>query len=217
MCVFTAPCAGQRIHIGLANCVSHLRRREHMGVSRRQFLKGGGLAAAGLAISGKPALAGADSPELRTKGLQTSTTICPYCAVGCGMIVHTKNGKVVNIEGDPEHPINKGALCSKGSALYQVANNERRLQKVQYRAPGSDRWEEKSWDWAMERIAQLMKESRDRNFIATETIDGQEYTVNRNEGMAFLGGAALDSEECYLWSKFARAMGVGYLEHQARI
>jgi formate dehydrogenase major subunit len=188
-----------------------------MGVSRRQFLKGGGLAAAGLAVTGKPVLAAADSPNLRTKGLQTSTTICPYCAVGCGMIVHSKDGKVVNIEGDPEHPINRGALCSKGSALFQVANNERRLTKVQYRAPGSDHWEEKSWDWAMERIAQLMKDSRDRNFVAKETIDGKEYTVNRNEGMAFLGGAALDSEECYLWSKFSRAMGVGYLEHQARI
>ena len=188
-----------------------------MGVSRRQFLKGGGLAAGAVALTGKQALAGPDSTNLRTKGLQTTTTICPYCSVGCGMIVHTKNGKIVNIEGDPEHPINQGSLCSKGSALYQVANNERRLSKVQYRAPGSDRWQEVSWDWAMDRIAQLMKESRDRHFVKTEKIGGKEYTVNRNEGMAFLGGAALDSEECYLWSKFARAMGVGYLEHQARI
>ncbi len=188
-----------------------------MGISRRNFLKGGSLAAGALALTGKPAQASIDAPELRTRGLQTSTTICPYCAVGCGMIVHSKNGKIVNIEGDPEHPINQGALCSKGSALFQVANNERRLAKVQYRAPGSDRWEEKSWDWAMERIAQLMKDSRDRHFVAKETIGGKEYTVNRNEGMAFLGGAALDSEECYLWSKFSRAMGVAYLEHQARI
>ncbi len=188
-----------------------------MGVSRRQFLKGGGLAAGALALGAKPALADPDSPHLRTKGLQTTTTVCPYCSVGCGMIVHTRGGKIVNIEGDPEHPINRGSLCSKGSALYQVANNERRLQKVQYRAPGSDRWQEVSWDWAMERIATLMKESRDRHFVAEETIDGKSYAVNRNDGMAFLGGAALDSEECYLWSKFARAMGVGYLEHQARI
>ena len=188
-----------------------------MGVTRRNFLKGSGLAAAGLAVSGKPARAGGDSPELRTKGLQTSTTVCPYCAVGCGMIVHTKNGKIVNIEGDPEHPINQGALCSKGSALFQVANNERRLTKVQYRAPGSDRWEEKSWDWTMNRIAELMKDSRDRHFVKTEKRAGKEYVVNRNEGMAFLGAAALDNEECYLWGKFARAMGVSYLEHQARI
>ena len=188
-----------------------------MGISRRNFLKGSGLAAGTLALSGKKAKASADAPHLRTKGLQVSTTVCPYCAVGCGMLVHTKNGKIVNIEGDPEHPINQGALCSKGSALFQVANNERRLSKVQYRAAGSDKWEEKSWDWTMNRIAELMKDSRDKNFVKTETRDGKTYTVNRNEGMAFLGGAALDSEECYLWSKFSRAMGVAYLEHQARI
>ena len=101
--------------------------------------------------------------------------------------------------------------------MFQVANNERRLTKVQYRAPGSSNWEEKSWDWAMERIAKLMKETRDRNFVTTETIDGKPYVVNRNDGMAMLGAAALENEECYLLGKFARAMGVGYLEHQARI
>jgi formate dehydrogenase major subunit len=188
-----------------------------MGVSRRNFLKGAGLAAGSVALTGKPATAGTDAPELRTKGLQTSTTVCPYCAVGCGMIVHSKDGKIVNIEGDPEHPINRGALCSKGSALFQVANNERRLQNVRYRAPGSDKWEEKSWDWTMERIARLMKETRDRNFVQTENRDGKEYLVNRNEGMAMIGAAALDNEECYLLGKFARALGVSYLEHQARI
>jgi formate dehydrogenase major subunit len=188
-----------------------------MGISRRNFIKGSCLTAGTVALTGKPAKAAVDTPQLRIKGLQTSTTVCPYCAVGCGMIVHTKDGKVVNIEGDTEHPINRGSLCSKGSALIQVANNERRLTKVQYRAPGSAKWEEKSWDWAMERIAKLMKESRDRNFVKTEKIGGKEYTVNRNEGMAMLGAAALDNEECYLLGKFARAMGVGYLEHQARI
>ncbi len=188
-----------------------------MGISRRNFLKGSGLAAGTLAVTGKPAQASVDSEQLRTKGLQTSTTVCPYCAVGCGMIVHTKDGKIVNIEGDPQHPINQGALCSKGSAMFQVANNERRLTKVQYRAAGSDKWEEKSWDWAMQRMAKLMKETRDRNFVKTEKVGGKEYVVNRNDGMAMIGAAALDNEECYLLGKFARAMGVGYLEHQARI
>jgi anaerobic selenocysteine-containing dehydrogenase len=189
-----------------------------MGVSRREFLQGGALAAA-LAMTGGKAEASVDSPHMRTKGLKSSTTICPYCAVGCGMVVHTKNGKIVNIEGDPEHPINQGALCSKGSALIQVANNERRLQKVMYRAPGSDKFVEKSWDWALERITEKMKETRDRSFKAKEVNkkDNKEYLVNRTEGMAFLGGAGLDNEECYLWSKFARAMGVANLEHQARI
>jgi formate dehydrogenase major subunit len=195
------------------------KRRITMGMSRRQFLQGGALAAAGVALGGKPGEASVDSPEMRTKGAKSSTTICPYCAVGCGLIVHTKNGRIVNIEGDPEHPINQGSLCSKGSSLFQVAVNDRRLQKVMYRAPGSDRFEEKSWDWALDRIAQRMKETRDRTFKATEVNkkDKKEYVVNRTDGMAFFGGAGLDNEECYLWSKFSRAMGVGNLEHQARL
>lgn len=188
-----------------------------MAISRRNFLKGGGLAAGTLAVGAKGARAEVSESGLRTKGLKKTTTICPYCAVGCGQIVHTKDGKIVNIEGDTEHPINEGALCSKGSALFQVANNERRLTKVKYRAAGSDKWQEKSWDWAINRIAVKIKESRDGNFVAREKIDGKNYLVNRNEGMAFLGGAALDNEECYLWGKMAKALGVSYLEHQARI
>lgn len=191
-----------------------------MDITRRQFLLGGGAAAAGLAISGKPADAKSiDAPELRIKGLKSSTTICPFCAVGCGMIVHVKDGKVVNIEGDDSSPINRGSLCSKGEALFQVANNERRLQKVMYRSPGAAQWEEKSWEWALDRIAHLMKETRDRTFKFKDVNkkDGKEYTVNRTEGMAMLGGAGLDNEECYLLSKFARSMGLIFLEHQARL
>jgi len=191
-----------------------------MDISRRKFLIGGGIAAAGLAIPGNPADAGNfDSPELRTKGLKTTTTICPFCAVGCSMIVHVKDGKIVNIEGDEASPINRGSLCSKGGAMFQVANNERRLKKVMYRAPGSEKWEEKSWDWALDRIAKLMKETRDRTFKEKETNkkDGKEYKVNRTEGIAIFGGAGLDNEECYLESKFARSIGVVYLEHQARL
>ena len=189
-----------------------------MGVSRRQFLQGGVLAVAGTTLAGKGE-ASVDAPELRTKGAKTSTTICPYCAVGCGLVVSTKDGKIINIEGDPKHPINQGSLCSKGSSLFQVAVNEHRLQKVMYRAPGSDRFEEKSWDWALDRIAKLMKETRDKSFKHKELNkkDNKEYIVNRTEGMAFFGGAGLDNEECYLWSKFARAMGVAQLEHQARL
>ncbi len=189
-----------------------------MGISRRQFLQGGALAA-GAVLSGTPGEASVDAPDVRTKGLKSTTTICPFCSVGCGLIVHTKDGKVVNTEGDPHHPINEGALCPKGSALFQIANNERRLQKVMYRAPGSDRFEEKSWDWALDRITRLMKETRDTSFRKTEVNkkDTREYVVNRTEGMAFFGGAGLDNEECYLWTKFARAMGVSQLEHQARL
>ena len=193
--------------------------RMSIRISRRQFLIGG-VAAAGLAISGKPAEAdNFDSPELRTKGLNTTTTVCPFCGVGCGMIVSVKDGKIVNIEGDNLDPINQGALCSKGEALFQVANNDRRLRKVMYRAPGSDRWEEKSWEWALDRIARRMKETRDRTFKSKEVNkkDSTEYTVNRTERVAILGGASLDNEECYLLSKFARSMGIVCLEHQARL
>jgi len=143
-----------------------------------------------------------------------TTTICPYCGIGCGAIVTASGGKVVNIEGDPDHPINLGALCSKGSALFQVANSDRRLSKVKYRAPGATSWEEKEWDWALAKIAANVKQTREASFVAT---DAQSRVVNRTEGIACLGGAALDNEECYAYSKFARALGVVYLEHQARI
>lgn len=188
-----------------------------MDISRRQFLLGGGLSAAGTLLGRKADAAGIDAPEIRTKGLAVTTTICPFCAVGCSMVVHAKDGVIVNIEGDDMSPINRGSLCSKGSAMFQVANNERRLKKVMYRAPGSDRWEEKTWDFALDRIARLMKETRDRTFKSKETKDGKTYTVNRTEGMAIFGGAGLDNEECYLESKFARSMGVVFLEHQARL
>ena len=149
----------------------------------------------------------------RLKNAQKFTTICPYCAVGCGQVISVLNGKVINVEGDSEHPINQGSLCSKGNALYKIANNDRRLDSVLYRTPGGSRWERKSWDWALERIARKIKETRDKNWVKTD--DG--FTVNRTEAIACLGGAALDNEECYLYSKLARSLGVVYLEHQARI
>ncbi len=126
------------------------------------------------------------------------------------MIVSSSNGKVINIEGDPDHPINEGSLCSKGSALFQVANNEARLTKVKYRAPGSTYWEDKTWNWVIDRISRRIKQTRD-----AELSDGRK--VNRINSIAALGGAALDNEECYLYSKFMRALGVVYIEHQARI
>jgi len=143
-----------------------------------------------------------------------TTSICPYCGCGCGVIFTAAGSRVVNVEGDPDHPINLGSLCSKGSALYQVANNDLRLTKVKYRAPGASSWEEKEWDWAINRIAQNIKRTRDASFIAT---DEQGRVVNRTEGLACIGGAALDNEECFAYSKLARALGVVYLEHQARI
>lgn len=186
-----------------------------MKVTRRDFLKGAGTATLGTSLVdwfGGPADAEARAGTLFSQFKET-LTICPYCAVGCGIICHTKDGKLVNTEGDPDHPISEGALCSKGSALFQIAENERRLTKVKYRAPGSDEWEEKSWDWAIPRIANRIKKTRDATFRKAD----KGASVNRTEGIAFLGGAALDNEECYLYSKFARGLGIVYLEHQARI
>jgi formate dehydrogenase major subunit len=149
------------------------------------------------------------------KQLGETTTICPYDGSGCGFIVAAENGKVVNIEGDPEHPINRGGACAKGASMRQLsAENPWRLSKVLYRRPGGTDWEEQSWDWAIETIARRLKDTRDANFTAK---DSSGNLVNRTDAIANLGGSALDNEECYLLSKLTRALGVVYLEHHARI
>jgi formate dehydrogenase major subunit len=125
------------------------------------------------------------------------------------------NGKVLNIEGDPDHPVNRGAACAKGASMRQLsADNPWRLKKVLYRAPGASGFQEKTWDWAIENIARRIKDTRDASFIVQ---DSKGNTVNRTETIANLGGAALDNEECYLLVKMARALGIVYLEHQARL
>jgi formate dehydrogenase major subunit len=187
-----------------------------MKVSRRGFMAGTGAFGPALSLLGMSSqeLKAAQAATLKTAHAKESTTICPYCGVGCGLIVSSRDGQIVNIEGDPDHPINEGSLCSKGMSLYQVARNERRLGKVRYRAAGSSEWEEKSWEWALPEIARRIKKTRDASFIHAE---GDGAVVNRTAGIACLGGAALDNEEGYLYSKLARALGITYLEHQARI
>lgn len=186
-----------------------------MKTSRRQFLAGAGAGlVSGISLFGLTSSASA-SPAMRlktSKATETST-ICPFCGVGCGQIASVVDGKLINLEGDPDHPINEGALCSKGAAVAQLHNNPRRLQKVLYRAPKSAKWEEKSWEWAIEQIADRVQRVRDATFRKDQ--DG--IPVNRTEGIACLGGAALDNEECYLLSKAMRSLGLVYLEHQARI
>jgi anaerobic selenocysteine-containing dehydrogenase len=180
--------------------------------TRRQFLKGlttGTVAIGALTQSG----CGPAIPPLKTRGATNTTTVCPFCGVGCGQVVSTRDGKVINIEGDPGHPISEGTLCSKGASAIQVVNNPRRLQKVLYRAPHGAAWEEKSWDWALERIAARVKETRDKTFKTS--VDGK--VVNRTEAIACLGGSALDNEEAYLLVKLMRALGLAYIEHQARL
>jgi len=204
-----------------------------MSLSRRDFLKlSGGTAVAG-AVAGnvlKPEDASAAVKEARIKGAKETTTICPYCSVGCGIIAHTKDGKLINAEGDPNHPVNEGTLCSKGASVYQIVNNPKRLTKPQYRAPGAADWKEVEWDWALDEIAKRVKDVRDRTFKVTSKSkvkekqpDGTEkevekmFTVNRTDAIAHVGSAALDNEECYLLQKMLRSWGLVYIEHQARI
>jgi formate dehydrogenase major subunit len=192
-----------------------------MTVSRRDFFKlsGTSLAAATFGFSLAPVEARA--ADLQIRYAKETTTICPYCAVGCGMIVHTQRGEIINVEGDPDHPINEGALCPKGSSVYQLRDNTARLTKPLYRAPGTSEWQEVSWDWALDEIAKKVKKTRDTTFVPTSSIkvnDQQvEAVVNRTMGIASIGSAALDNEECYLYQKFLRGLGLVYIEHQARI
>ncbi len=186
-----------------------------MEISRRNFLKfSGGAVAAGAVGTGVVAPEEAKAAELPIRDAKETTTICPYCAVGCGIVVHTKNGKVINTEGDPAHPINEGTLCSKGASLYQWINNPLRITKPRYRAAGAKEWQELEWDDAIDRIAKLVKKSRDESFI-TKNAKGQ--VVNRTDAIASVGSAALDNEECYLLQKWLRSLGLMYIEHQARI
>ncbi len=201
-----------------------------MGVTRREFMKvtGSTVLLGALGATADPAKASAE--ELRTKGAKETKTICPYCAVGCGIIVQTLDGKVVNAEGDPEHPINEGTLCPKGASLAQLVNNPARVLKPRYRAPCAADWKEVEWDWALDQIAHKVKDTRDRTFKLTSKSkvkekqpDGTDrevekaFTVNRTDAIAHVGSAALDNEECYLLQKMLRSWGLVYIEHQARI
>jgi len=188
-----------------------------MAISRRTFIKvlGGGIASASLidSLSPHPALADSTHPA-KINGAQVTTSICPFCGVGCGLIAHTIGGQLINVEGDSEHPINQGALCSKGQAAFEVVTSPRRLQKMRYRAPGTDHWEEKDLEWGIKTLAQRIKSTRDANFIAKSEAG---VPVNRTEAIASIGAASLNNEECYLISKLSRALGLVYLEHQARL
>ena len=191
-----------------------------MKVNRREFIQITGATAAGLAVSGlgfdlEPVKAQAQM--LKTKYAKETTTICCYCAVGCGAIVHTSlkgDGRVVNIEGDPDHVINQGSLCSKGAALAQLVENKNRITEPMYRAPHSKEWKKVSWDWALTEIAKRVKATREATF---ESKNEKGQIVNRTAGIASVGSAALDNEECWIYQALIRSIGVTYIEHQARI
>ena len=187
-----------------------------MSLTRRSWMKlaaGGG---AGLALGELVCMpeAHAAAKKLKLQGVKEYTTACNFCSVGCGMVGRVRNGELVNLEGDPDHVINQGSLCAKGSAMIATHTSERRIKTPMYRAPGSDKWQEISWDEMLDKLAQRIKESRDATFVTT---DAKGNTVNRCEGVAFAGGAAFSSEEGYLAAKLMRTLGVVHLEQQARV
>jgi formate dehydrogenase major subunit len=157
--------------------------------------------------------------QLRIAGATESHSICPYCAVGCSLIAYTRQDtdgsvKLLQLEGDPDSPVNEGRLCPKGATALQLATSNRRVEQPLYRAPGTTEWQKLSWDGVLDKLAQRIKETRDRTFVTT---DAKGNTVNRCEGMAFAGGAAFSNEEGYLAAKVMRSLGLVYLEQQARV
>ncbi len=190
-----------------------------MSIGRRSWLKlvtGGGLGAAlGTAVEARDVDAVVKATKL--KDAKEVPTVCNFCSCGCGILCHVRDGKLVNVEGDPDHVINRGALCSKGAAMMAPHTSPNRLTTPLYRAPGSDRWQEISWDEALDKVAQRLKATREANWIATEKAGDAEYPVNRTDAIAFLGGAQNTNEECYLFNKMGRLLGTNYVEHQARL
>jgi formate dehydrogenase major subunit len=195
-----------------------------MDLSRRSFLKvssAGAVLATAFGFDVRPALA--QTRRLKIERTTETRSICPYCSVSCSVIIHTLGDKssnvtgstVVHVEGDPDSPINRGTLCPKGITLKQNIVNDRRLTKVLYRAPGKDQWEEKSWDWAIDRIAHLVKQTRDNRLIER---DAQGRVLNALTAVGVIGGCTDTNENNYLIVKAFRAgLGVIPLEQQARI
>ena len=193
-----------------------------MSISRRDFLKSAAIGGTALPLLGfSTEQAYAQASELKIARTTETRSTCPYCAVSCGVIIHTIGDKaknvtpqVVHVEGDPDHPINRGTLCPKGSSLMQDILNERRLLKPQVRRPGSDKWEDIAWAQAFDEIAQKVKKTRDDTFIEKDPFG---HTVNRCPGIAFTGGCTDTNEFNFLVVKTMRSMGVTYLENQARV
>lgn len=191
-----------------------------MDVSRRDFLKIGAASASGTALGGLAGLGASLAPALaraqalRIKDSKATPSVCPYCSVGCATLVHTIDGKIVNIEGDPRSPHNEGTLCPKGAAIYQLHVNPNRPTKVLHRAPGAAEWEEWDLERAMDRVAGLVKKTRDETFI--ERLPTGKL-VNMTPAIFSLGGATLDNEWNHAQQKLMRGLGIVAIENQARI
>ena len=213
--------------------------------NRRDWLKstvGGGV---GLALGGLLDVRAvkAATQTIKLSNVSEFTTSCNFCSCGCGMIAAVRDGKLLTMEGDYDHIVNRGALCVKGISMFATHTSPNRLTTPRYRAPGSDHWEDISWDDAIARVAQKVRKTRDENWIATEKVDAPklvvdlaagdriqsaprfvpqqdgnaEVPVNRTDAMGFMGGAQNTNEECYLFQKAARLLGMAFVEHQARL
>ena len=216
-----------------------------MPLNRRQWLKttvGGGF---GLAVGGLIDVKAVEAAarDVKLANVAEFTTSCNFCSCGCGMVASVRDGKLLKMEGDYDHIVNRGALCVKGISMFATHASPQRLTTPRYRAPGSDRWENISWDDAIARVAQKVRKVRDEHWIATEKVDApelmvdlaagdrigsaprfveqsagpREVPVNRTDAMGFMGGAQNTNEECYLFQKAARLLGMAYVEHQARL
>jgi formate dehydrogenase major subunit len=195
-----------------------------MQITRRGFLTmtgaiGGGVALSSFGLNLNPTRAYADelSKMDRIKVAKQVTTICCYCSVGCGLVcsVDKATGKIFNIEGDADHPINEGSLCAKGAGFFDLTEaNKHRLTKVLYRKPYGTEWEEKDWDFALSRIARLVKDTRDKSFVKR---NDKVELVNRCEAIGHYGSSNIDNEECWLVTAKSRALGLVYMDHQARV
>jgi formate dehydrogenase major subunit len=191
-----------------------------MTLSRRDFLSRATAGGAGTALGTLIGLGTDLTPvtaraqALRIRGAKATPSLCPYCAVGCATVVHTIDGEIINVEGDPRSPHNEGTLCPKGAAIYQLHRNPNRATRVLHRAPGATAWREVELEWAMDRVAALVKKTRDETFV--ERL-GDGKLVNHTTSIFALGGATLDNEWNHLQQKLLRGLGVVAIENQARI
>ena len=194
-------------------------RSSRQQLNRRDWLKasiGGGT---GLALGGLldvPAVKAA-AQEFKLANVSEFTTSCNFCSCGCGMVASVRDGKLLRMEGDYDHIVNRGSLCVKGISMHATHASPNRLTTPRYRAPGSDHWEDISWDDAITRVAQKLRKTRDETWIATEKVGDKDVPVNRTDAIGFMGGAQNTNEECYLFQKAARLLGLSYVEHQARL
>jgi formate dehydrogenase major subunit len=190
-----------------------------IGINRRDWIRTAVGGSVGLALDGLLDLptVRAAAQKLKLANVSEFTTSCNFCSCGCGMIAAVREGKLIAMEGDYDHIVNRGSLCVKGISMFATHASPNRLTTPRYRSPGSDHWQDISWDDAIARVAQKIRKTRDATWIASEKVGDKEVPVNRTDAIGFLGGAQNTNEECYLFQKAARLLGLAYVEHQARL